>query len=345
MGGFLTLVVVLVVLAILLVTLSDFKPPARQVLKPVGNIKNDRIENNQISLLTWNIGYAGLGSEMDFFYDGGKKVRPQQEYYNQCFDGIKNFIRQNDSVDFIFLQEVDEKAKRSFRDNQVVKLQGLLPAFESVFAVNYDVIFVPVPVNNPMGKVVSGMLSFSKFNAVSSERVSFEGNFAWPKNLFMLDRCFIIQRFLLNSGKVLVLINTHNSAFDDGTLRKAELKVLRETALAEFQKGNYVIVGGDWNISPPDFESSTITSGDVALVTDLSNAEKPVNSQVWHRAFDNSTPTNRFVDESYQKGHTKTTIIDYFMLSPNVRLINVETFNLGFQFSDHNPVKMNIQLF
>ena len=137
MGGFLTLVVVLVVLAILLVTLSYFKPPARQVIKPVGNIKNDRIENNQISLLTWNIGYAGLGSEMDFFYDGGKKVRPQQEYYNQCFDGIKNFIRQNDSVDFIFLQEVDEKAKRSFRDNQVVKLQGNVKKLEEVVIADY----------------------------------------------------------------------------------------------------------------------------------------------------------------------------------------------------------------
>ena len=28
------------------------------------------------SIMSWNIGYAGLGSKEDFFYDGGQMVRP-----------------------------------------------------------------------------------------------------------------------------------------------------------------------------------------------------------------------------------------------------------------------------
>ena len=57
----------------------------------------------------------------------------------------ENVLQQNDSLDFIFLQEVDKKARRSFHENQVEMLAELMPAFESVFAVNYDVKFVPLP--------------------------------------------------------------------------------------------------------------------------------------------------------------------------------------------------------
>ena len=160
----------------------------------------------------------------------------------------------------------------------------------------------------------------------------------------MLDRCFIIQRFFLKSGKVLVMINTHNSAFDDGTLRKAELNILKETAITEFRKGNYVIVGGDWNLNPPGFKLSMIKTGDIAASNDVNNSSGSLMPDGWQWAFDNKTPSNRFVNEPYKKGQTKTTIIDYFLLSPNVRLIKVETINLGFQHSDHNPVKMNVQL-
>jgi len=344
LGSFLALAVILMLILILMVTLADFKPPLREILKPAGKVTTDAIQKKTFSVLLWNIGYAGLGSEMDFFYDGGKKVRPKQDYYNICMDGIKKFIQQNDTVDFIFLQEVDKKSHRSFRENQVEQLQKMLPAYESVFAANYDVMFVPIPLNRPMGKVLSGVVSLSRYNAHSSERVSFEGNFKWPKNLFMLDRCFIIQRFVLSSGKVLVMINTHNSAFDDGSLRMAELNVLKQTATEEFRKGNYVVIGGDWNLNPPGYKLSMITTGDIGVGNDVSDTSGHLMPEGWQWAFDNTTPSNRFADEPYQKGRTKTTILDYFLLSPNIQIENIETVDFGFRYSDHNPVKMNFKL-
>jgi len=344
MGGFIAVVVLLFLVVVLIATFSDFKPPAREILKPSGKATADAIENKQFSVLIWNIGYAGLGSEMDFFYDGGKKVRPKRDYYNTCLDGIKKFIRQNDSIDFIFLQEVDKISHRSFRENQVAKLQEVLPAYESVFAANYDVTFVPLPVNRPMGKVLSGVVSFSRYTARSSERVSFEGNFKWPTNLFMLDRCFVIQRFVLNSGKVLVMINTHNSAFDDGTLRMAELNVLKQTATEEFRKGNYVIIGGDWNLNPPGYDPSLIKTGDIGVGNDVSDTSGHLMPDGWQWVFDNATPSNRFADAPFVRGTTKTTILDYFLVSPNVLPENIRTIDLGFEHSDHNPVKMNFRL-
>ena len=66
----------------------------------------------------------------------------------------------------------------------------------------------------------------------------------------MLDRCFLLSRLALPDGKELVLINTHNEAFDDGSQRNQQMAVLKELMLKEYEKGNYVITGGDWNLNP-----------------------------------------------------------------------------------------------
>ncbi|NJM15622.1 MAG: hypothetical protein HC896_09855 [Bacteroidales bacterium] len=69
----------------------------------------------------------------------------------------------------------------------------------------------------------------------------------------MLDRCFLLQRFGLSNGKQLVVINTHNSAYDDGTLRNLQMNYLKTILKNEQASGNYIIVGGDWNQCPPGF--------------------------------------------------------------------------------------------
>jgi hypothetical protein len=45
--------------------------------------------------------------------------------------------------------------------------------------------------------------------------------------------------------KELVLINTHNEAFDPGDIRRAQMDYLRTFMIDEYSKGNYVIAGGD----------------------------------------------------------------------------------------------------
>jgi exonuclease III len=41
---------------------------------------------------------------------------------------------------------------------------------------------------------------------------------------------------------------------------------------------------------------------------------------------------------------TFTTVIDYFLLSPNIELLEVKGIDEGFENSDHNPVSMRIKL-
>lgn len=67
----------------------------------------------------------------------------------------------------------------------------------------------------------------------------------------------MVSRYSIENGKELVLINTHNEAFDEGgNTRTAQMKNIKEFVLNEDKAGNYVIVGGDWNQYPPDLKTS-----------------------------------------------------------------------------------------
>ena len=271
------------------------------------------------TFLTWNIGYAGLGKEMDFFYDGGKKVIPEKSLFRRYLEGIQKEVLRNDSIDFLFLQELDIKSRRAHYCDELDEISKQLPRFCYIFGKNYDSWFVPLPYYQPMGYVKSGIATFSRFVMDSVEMIPFGTYYSWPKRLFLLKRCFLVMKYLMGNGKELILINTHNSAYDStGELRKNEIRRLSSYMLKEFAKGNFVITGGDWNSNPPGFNPKKIISGDSATAVDL-----PVDesfSPGWKFVFDSLHPSNRFTDEPYKKGKTRTTLIDFFVVSPNIKV-------------------------
>ena len=210
---------------LLFLTVTAYHPSQVEYIGVEGK-KGQLILNNDIfTFMTWNIGYAGLGKEMDFFYEGGKRVKPDPDEFYKYLHGILRTIRSNDSIDFILIQEADINSKRSYYTDESLELAKILKDHCFAYAMNYDCRYVPVPLYDPMGKVVSGILSFSRFQSDSANRIDFGTKFSWPKRLVFLKRCFLVMRFKLENGKDLVLINTHNSVFDtEGELRKKELK-------------------------------------------------------------------------------------------------------------------------
>lgn len=63
-----------------------------------------------------------------------------------------------------------------------------------------------------------------------------------------LDRCFTISYVPVDNGKTLALVALHLSAYDEGgKIRQKQLEMLNEVLLSEYEKGNYVIAGGDFN--------------------------------------------------------------------------------------------------
>ncbi len=323
-------------------TITDYKPKETESVDIFGKGKN--IDSVTVfSLLSWNIGYGALGKEMDFFYDGGKTVIPPENKYHEYLAGIKNTLSGIDTIPFILLQEVDINSKRTSYDNQLESFALSLPTYSYSFARNYDVKYIPFPLGDPMGKVVSGIASFSCYKPVEATRYAFSGNFSWPKSLFFLDRCFLLSRYKLNNNKDLVIINTHNSAFDnENELKPKELALIKSKAIEEYSKGNYVIIGGDWNQNPPKYDSAMIIGGSGRSIPP--SIDENLMPPDWQWIFQESFPTNRDVDKSYIKGSTKTSIIDFFLLSPNLEALFYKTIDLEFENSDHQPIFIKIKL-
>lgn len=325
-------------------TATDYRPAPVISLLEENHQAADTITKDTLLLMSWNIGYAGLGKEMDFFYDGGKKVRPSKEMASKYLDGIKSFIQNQDSANFILLQEIDLKAKRSYKMNEVKEIAEASGNRSLFFAINYSVPFVPVPITQPMGYVEGGMATFSDFYPTEATRYAYPLIAPWPDRLFLLDRCFILTRFPLKNGKELVLINTHNSAFiSDSLLMAEELEILKLKMLEEYAAGNYVIAGGDWNANPPNFLPEGDYNGNIYAVCDIRMNEKTMPAE-WVWAVDASSPTNRYNDKDFIKGENRTTTLDYFLVSPNIGIVYTKTSALGFEDSDHNPVFIKIFL-
>jgi endonuclease/exonuclease/phosphatase family metal-dependent hydrolase len=326
------------------ITATDYRPAQVISLLQENVGVADTLSSDTLRLISWNIGYAGLGKEMDFFYDGGKRVRPEPEMTRKYLDGIKDFIRRNDSVDCWLLQEIDKKAHRSYKINEVEEITQAAGAKSSVFAVNYSVPFVPVPIYEPMGYVEGGMLSFSAFSPSEATRYAYPLIASWPDRLFLLDRCFILTRFPLADGRDLVVINTHNSAYVyDSLLMVQELEVIKSKMLEEYGAGNYVVAGGDWNANPPVFVPEGDYNGHHYVDAQVKMSPKTMPAE-WVWAVDASAPTNRNNDQLYVKGENGSTQLDYFLVSTNVQVIQVKTIDLGFENSDHNPVYLKINL-
>ena len=320
--------------------INDYKPEEKV---PVADNKSAVIlsDSSVLTLMTWNIGYCGLDRYMDFFYDGGKKVSTPREKLFENLSSVENFIMNNDSIDFIFIQEIDKKSKRSYGINEYDSLSGKLKAHKGFFAKNYDVFFVPLPPSSPMGKVLSGLATFSKFEPATSIRYSFPGEYSFPKQLFMLDRCFLVNRHPLSGGKELIIINTHNEAFDKGNIRRAQMAYLKEFITAEYEQGNYVITGGDWNQTPPGFRPEFFNNK-----ADTTNLIIPSDylPAGWKWLYDNTHPSERSVEKAYDGPSTPTTIFDFFLISPNIECESVKCINLNFENSDHNPVIIKVKL-
>lgn len=327
--------------------ISDYKPVEKEVISQPDNPAklNDSLT---LSLLTWNIGYAGLDKDMDFFKDGGTKVITPEENFQENISAIENFLMNNDTIDFMLLQEMDRNSKRSYRTDQFQRVSEKLSGYNPAFAINYKVFFVPAPPANPMGKVLSGIATLSKYMPESSSRYSFPGDFGFPTQLFYLDRCFMVNRYKIENGKELVLINTHNEAFDEGgTIRKAQMEMLREFVLNEYNSGNYVIAGGDWNQYPPGFKPAF--TGNKPFTGQIGNfnlvgIEPDYMPGVWKWIYDPATPSFRTLMAAYDPADTPTSICDFFLISPNIESVSVKCHHLGFANSDHNPVIIQVKL-
>ena len=353
LGGILVLFLLYVVVVLVYGTLNDYVPKAREARPPDQTAARPLIGDSVLTFVSWNVGFGGLGAESDFFYDdggfffaGGGTVISDRELVEKNVTGIRTFAAST-VADFFLLQEVDRASKRSYFIDQYQAVRNQLPDFAAAFATNYRNDRVPLPVAEPWrvyGAVESGLASLSRWQPTSGERLQLPGEFPWPTKLFQLDRCLLVQRFSTKNNKTLTVVNLHLSAYDKGgALKAAQMEFLTEFLQAEYARGNYVVAGGDWNQVPPYFRFDSFMPGqtDGYTQTNISPDFLPAD---WTWAYDAVTPTNRKTRTSYVKGETFETLIDFFVVSPNVKVRRARGIQQGFQYSDHQPVYVEVEL-
>lgn len=333
-------------------TITEYQPSAEAPVEVVQQSSQTSLTDSVYTLITWNVGYGGLGAESDFFYEtnawiaAGKRVRPPRRIVEKNVAGITQFLRHT-RADFFLLQEIDRGSRRSWHLDLMDSVRREQPEYFAGYAPNYRVARVPVPVLEPWrayGQVESGLATLSRFQPQESIRTQLPGDYSWPMRLFSLDRCAAIHRYtLVDREAELVVVNLHNSAYDDGSLKTQQMNFLRKLFMAEYARGNYVIAGGDWNLCPPYFRYDGFMPGQSGSYRQQ-NIEADLFPPDWQWIYDPTQPTNRKVQEPFVPGETFVTLIDFFLVSPNVRVLEVKGLGQGFQYSDHQPVYMEVQL-
>lgn len=296
-----------------------------------------------IDVIGWNIGYAGLGAGSDFFMDGGEEVSAAgRDTVSSYLLNIYETLYSDENLsDIYMLQEVDSDSSRTYGIDE----RDYLGLYTTTYALNYSCPFVPYPLP-PIGRVNSGLMTTTIYDVASAERISLPCPFSWPVSTANLKRCLLVDYIpIANSDNMLVVVNLHLEAYDDGEGKIAQTKQLREFIEAEYAKGNYVIAGGDFNqIFPGGLEAYPNTHPELWQPGIIEDDMLP---EGWTLAYDLSVPSCRLLNQPYDANDTENTqyySIDGFILSPNVELVSVNTLDLGFENSDHNPVKLSIKL-
>ena len=314
----------------------------------VNNISSDIVEiDTEYTLTTFNIGYGAYSPDYSFFMDGGEYSRAlSEEDVKRNITGAIEVISEIDP-DFAFFQEVDTDSTRSYHINEYTMLQEAFPGCSSVFALNYDSTYLFYPILDPIGKSVSGIVTLSKYYMGSSIRRSLPLESGFRK-LLDLDRCYSVTRIPTSNNQELILINVHLSAFTaDVTIGESQLRKLFEDAQQEYDSGNYVVIGGDFNKdllgNSPEIFGTT---------REVPNWAKPINKDLISDAFslirpeneEALVPTLRSSQTAYVEGESFVTVLDGFLVSNNIEVMHEEHINAVFTYSDHNPVLIQFKL-
>jgi endonuclease/exonuclease/phosphatase family metal-dependent hydrolase len=346
-----TVLVVIIIFGLFLgfLTIIEYRPEEVEAIDFEATLSKDALLDESITFMTFNIGYGGLGKNEDFILDGGENGRPSSEENVLAYlDGIMGIL-DDYHADFYLLQEVDLDSTRSFNMNQMTLLHEAVGSdYDALFAYNYNAFFVPFPfsLTDHLGKVESGLLTLSNHEITEATRYQFPGAFDWPVRIVNLKRSMMaLEIDIEGSDSSLIVVNLHMSAYDgDGSLREQEMTFLKEFMESEYDKGNYVVVGGDFNQTFPSVVDVYPVIQDFYVAYPIEENWLP---NPFSFVIDETLPTCRLLNQPYNPldiDNTQYYIIDGFIVSDNILVESIYTIDHAFEYSDHNPVMMTIKL-
>ncbi len=304
--------------------------------------------DQKYSALTYNIGFGAYTPDFSFFMDGGKSSwAKSKDSVLETVEGAGELAASKDP-DFALIEEIDLDSTRSYHVNEYDILKDSFPDYYYVFAQNYDSAFLFYPFTQPHGSSKSGIGLFSRYQVTSALRRSFPVSTSFSK-FFDLDRCYSISRVPVDNGKELVIFALHMSAYGNSdAIREGQIAMLTADMQKEYEAGNYVLCGGDFNHdlkASANEEDSEYQSWAYPFPREelpdhfsfcLDQLSEEERSNLWNSA--------RNADMEYVPGETYTVTLDGFIISDNVECLSYENINTGYSYSDHDPVYLEFKL-
>lgn len=299
------------------------------------------------TIATWNLGFGAYSDDYGFFMDGGTESRAfsKDAVYQNIGHAVE--VLKGLDPDFMILQELDIGSTRSYQVDEAALVKEAMEGYNAFFAQNYDSPYLFYPITRPHGASKSGILTLTEKAVDRAARIALPIETGFTKFLD-LDRCYSKCWIPVEGGKTLVLYNQHLSAYtSDGTIAQTQLELLCADMLAEYQAGNYVMGGGDFNkdLLGDSGEVFGVAGGDYTWNQPIPEGTIPAGLTLVNSLDEaDPIPSNRVADGPYVKGKTYVSMLDGFIVSDNVKVLSCRVIDDGFKCSDHNPVVMEFEL-
>ncbi|MBI1339025.1 hypothetical protein GC169_02275 [bacterium] len=277
-----------------------------------------------LRVLTWNIGYGGLGEESDFIAEGGKRLRPpSRAVVEKNVAGVASILAR-EAPPVVFVQEAAGRGLLTRNVDVADGVRRALPRHRMVFAPDVASRLWPGDL-----RLVHGPAVLIEVRPGSTTVLDLPDE---PRALAgLVPRNYrAIETDLDVSGRPWTLINVHLAAYESSGVREWQLAAVLTHGAARAAEGRAVIIGGDFNLSLVE-----VSGGEDA---DARPFPKDLLPRGWQIVSDGRA-TVRSKEGPWRPGVSRTSTIDGFIVSPNVRVRSVETLDEGFRYSDHQPVE------
>ena len=139
-----------------------------------------------------------------------------------------------------------------------------------------------------------------------------------------------------------VIVDPYDEAFYTPTKVLGRYMNAQE-ANEERKKGNYVIAGGDFNQTFDGMDTYPIHDKDSWVPGKVRKEDIP---EGFSYAVSDNVPTCRLLNGPYSGNYddSQVYVLDGFIVSDNLKIDQVENIDTQFEYTDHQPVKLNVTL-
>jgi endonuclease/exonuclease/phosphatase family metal-dependent hydrolase len=288
-----------------------------------------------LDILIWNIGYGGLGAGSDFFADGGESTfPPSRRAVRDNVAGIESFLISQQDADVVLIQELARAGPVNYWIDARARVEHALRDRDVVVFADFRTRLLPWPLHMNHGQGI-----YSQARVESADVVALP---AEDGGFLGVRRRYASPLVRLAGDQNWTIASVHLAAFDDdAAVRTRQLRELMAWAVSEYESGRRVVIGGDWNLqlAETDFPHTT----DERFLFWLFPFPQDALPEGWRIAADAEIPSVRTNHQAYVPGENYVTTIDGFIVSPNVDIVDVHGFDLGFAHADHQPVHLRAQ--